>query len=149
MTLKETTTKGLKITVLLLLAASLFTVGYNAMFSTKNEKNSSVQRPHAAGIKNSLNDFFKAKHGNDVTLEIEYLRKHSTITGVGLPKYYIWVVVTTHKAVKEEGVVRLAVTHEHQVDITHYFSKKEILGKITQIKEVFPESVVNRINEKL
>ena len=74
-------------------------------------------------------------------VEFKLLRDAPTQSGVALPKYYAWVKAFAGTVLRQEGAVRVAAVDKTHFDVTHFFSKAQLLQD-EQAKKVFPPALI-------
>lgn len=82
-------------------------------------------------------------------VEYEFLRDGPTQSGGSYPKYYLWVRVSAGGAVQQEGAVRLAAIDRERFEVTNFLSRDQIASDPSQIHQVFPRPVCQRIEERI
>ncbi len=114
-----------------------------------------IEATHIEGSVPSSDDFDPALRGQLVryfwawpnegkTLEYELLRDGPTQSGIGAPKFYVWVRVRSQGSVEQEGAVRLAATNGG-FSVTHFVPRSAIVADPSRIRALFPEPVRDRI----
>jgi hypothetical protein len=101
-------------------------------------------------LRRDLADYFAvARKKKGVPVEFEPLRREPTQSGVGYPKFYLWVGIDGAKNPQDRGAVRLQAIEKKRFEVTHYFSEEAIRNDPNAIYRVFPAQVCERIKAKL
>jgi hypothetical protein len=117
-----------------------------------------VQRAHIAANQPPTEQFerlldrdlkaYFAGHGYPgAVVRYEPLRRGATQSGVALPKYYLWVEVTSPEAATS-GAVRVAAIHRERFEITHFVSRAEIAADPAMLDAIFPAPLVANIRQR-
>ena len=106
----------------------------------KNEFDSLLNR--------DLAKYFLALYG-PTTVKWEFLRDGPTQSGVSYPKYYLWIEINNGQKLVSEGAVRVAAIDKTRFDITNYVDINQIKDKSTDIYNIFPRAVCEKIESRL
>jgi hypothetical protein len=116
-----------------------------------------IQRSHIEGnvpdgdsfstiLNRDLNKFFSPS-GKEVQVEYELLRKEPTQSGVALPKFYLWVVVSSEGKELKQGAMRVAAVEKRGFDVTNFLNRNSIQEDPSIVVGVFPKLLLGRIYE--
>lgn len=93
--------------------------------------------------------YFTDRKGRPVTVRYEQLRDGPTQSGVGFPKYYLWVKVFSDDTLLDEGAVRVAGVAKDRFEITDFLDTTQIRNHPGFLDPVFPQSVRDTIRSRL
>jgi hypothetical protein len=96
-----------------------------------------------------LEKYAKENYGQGVSVRYELLRDGPTQVGVGYPKYYVWVQVREKEKILGEGAALVAAVNKDGFQVMEFFSREKIESNTQQIYQVFPQSVCEKILEKV
>ena len=134
--------------LLFLPAASVARSEPSGLQQSQIESNVPTVDSFDAVLRRDLLTYFQNSLTPEATsVNYQLLRKVPTQSGLANPKYYVWVNVLKGASVQLEGAVRLAAVEKQGFDVTHFFSKKEILEEPTKIGRIFPAALVPLITE--
>ena len=116
---------------------------------------SAIRESHIAGnmpspeefdgvLRRHLVRYFWAWPNEGKTLEYVLLRDGPTQSGIGYPKFYVWVRVRSQGAIEQEGAARLAA-ESGGFSVTHFVPRNAIVADPQGIYQLFPEPVCDRI----
>ena len=100
-------------------------------------------------LKRDLTAYFLPNPSEGAEVEYEFLRDGPTQSGVSYPKYYLWVRVKARGSIRQEGAVRLAAIDRERFEVTDFLSREQISSNPSQIHQVFPGPVCQRIEEQI
>lgn len=100
-------------------------------------------------LKRDLTAYFLPDPSEGAEVEYEFLRDGPTQSGVSYPKYYLWVRVKARGSIQQEGAVRLAAIDRERFEVTDFLSREQISSNPSQIYQVFPGPVCQRIEEQI
>jgi hypothetical protein len=81
-------------------------------------------------LRRDLADYFStARNKKGVPVEYELLRRGPTQSGVGYPKFYLWVRIAGGKNSQDRGAVRVAAIGKKRFEITDFVSEEAIRKK--------------------
>lgn len=90
-------------------------------------------------LERDLLAYFQRIGRNDSSsVTYEFLRDEPTQSGVGSPKFYLWVRVLAGSAMIDEGAVSVAAVERIKFEILNFISRTDIQGTPSQIAEIFP-----------
>jgi hypothetical protein len=114
-----------------------------------------IQESHIAGnvppaskfpeyLRRDLMSYFRTAGFGDATeVQYELLRDAPTQSGVSYPKYYVWVRIIEHGAIREQGAARVAAIDGTRFEVTTFLSSKNLTRD--SALTVFPEALVDGI----
>jgi hypothetical protein len=103
-------------------------------------------------LNDDLKTYLSDKYSPDTHFKYELLREGPTITGVAMPKYYIWVTVyNKDNSIIEQGAMRIADDRDYfgHFSITDFLLIEEVRSNHRKIYKIFPEPVGQKIEAKL
>ncbi|MGE4537150.1 MAG: hypothetical protein AB7D37_08725 [Desulfovibrio sp.] len=93
--------------------------------------------------------YFSKRQGRPVTVRYEYLRQGPTQSGIGFPRYYIWVQIFADGREINAGAVKVAGVGKDRFEITDFLSRGMILDVPGRLDAVFPKAVCETIKSRL
>lgn len=119
-----------------------------------------IQRSHIEGnvppkdefhrlLRRDLVGYFSSPGQPPAEVEYELLRDGPTQSGVSYPKYYVWLRVVQPGVPDRHGAARLAAIQRQRFEVTQFLSEAEIERDPSQLDQVFPAAVAERIRAKL
>jgi len=114
-----------------------------------------IQQSHIAGnvppaskfpeyLRRDLMSYFRTAGFDDVTeVQYELLRDSPTQSGVSYPKYYVWVRVIGHGAIREQGAARVAAIDGTRFEVTNFLPSKNMSRD--SVLSVFPSALADGI----
>jgi len=75
------------------------------------------------------------------------LRNAPTQSGVGYPKYYLWLKVFCGSELCAEGAVRVACIERERFEVTEFLSRDALIAAPEVAGQVFPAALLARIYE--
>lgn len=99
-------------------------------------------------IGRNLTRYLSRRVGGPVRVSYEYLRSGATITGIGYPKYYVWVrAEASSSGSRLEGPARVALI-DSVAEVTHFFARDSATAPPAALDSVFPAPVVASIHRR-
>ena len=99
-------------------------------------------------MERDLGAYFGNLASKPVRVTYELLRDGPTQTGVGYPKFYLWVTVNEGSRTAQSGAVRVAAIEKKRFEVTHFLSVAEIRTNPEAVYTVFPRPVGDKIRAK-
>jgi hypothetical protein len=113
------------------------------------EANAPAREDFERLLKRELTAYFLPTPSEGADVEYEFLRDAPTQSGVSYPKYYLWVRVNAGGSVQQEGAVRVAAIGRDRFEVTDFLTRDQISSTPSQIYQVFPAPVCDRIEERI
>jgi hypothetical protein len=100
----------------------------------------------ASFITRDVNRYFQLP-GRPMTLKVEYelLSPRISQTGVGLPKFAIWVRVSDDSTLLYEGAMKLAAIEQKEFEVLWFSTLAEIRAKPADLDDRYPAALIPRI----
>ena len=95
-----------------------------------------------------LSAYLKSTHGDKLTVDYELLRDGRTQSGVGYPKFYLWLRATNAEKTVIEGAVRVAAIDKKRFDVTDFISRADIVSNPDALARIFPQALIEKILTK-
>jgi hypothetical protein len=95
-----------------------------------------------------LTAYLKRTHGDKLTVDYELLRDGPTQSGVGYPKFYLWLRATNAEKTAIEGAVRVAAVDKKRFDVTAFIPRPDIVSHPAALDVVFPQALIAKILTK-
>jgi hypothetical protein len=102
-----------------------------------------------AFLKRDLAAYFAKARKKTVSVDYEPLRRGPTQSGVGYPKFYLWVTIAGGKSPADRGAVRVAAIEKKRFEVTDFVSEEAVRTNPSAIYQVFPAPVCDKINAKM
>ncbi len=99
-----------------------------------------------------LTTYFMKRYNQDISVSAQLLSNNIDQAGLGVPKFYAWVVITDSlgNEVIDEGVVRVGANAKENFTVMAYFSVESIKQDQNILrKATFPSDVMIKIKQRI
>ena len=141
----------------ILILLPYFCLSQDSDMSEHQKVMAELQRSHIEGnvpskedfdtfLKRDLKVYFNFS-GSKAAIKYQLLRDGPTQSGVGYPKYYLWVQVTDGEKIVQEGAARVSAIEKTRFEISHFLSKSDIKKQPDSAAQIFPATLLSKINQ--
>ena len=92
-------------------------------------------------LQRDLEAYCKSRMGRPVAVRYAFLRDGPTQSGIGFPRYYVWVEIRSNGKRIGQGAARLAAINQERFEVTDFYDQETIRRSPEALDRVFPRSV--------
>ena len=99
-----------------------------------------------------ISAYFTERYNGNIEVSYELLRGTGDQAGLGVPKFYLWVVITDSVTNEEidKGTVRVGANNKESFTVMNYLSVEDIKQKPDGLSDAFfPSDIIGIVKSKI
>ena len=100
-------------------------------------------------LRRDLTAYFDSIGFNTDSIDFSPLRGGVTQTGIGFPKFYVWIRLLAADSTVQEGAATVAAVQRQRFFVADYVPEALIRNGLVSLDTIFPKLVADSIRRKL